>query len=363
MATQSPTQNHSAIEEAAGDWLARRDAGTWSDADQAAFDRWLNESPLHRVAFLRLEDIWERSRRLKALGAGVEPGEVPPSGSWNLSPFFDRAESPQAFAPSSNQQDALALHALTGQESVKHERGRVLHALAAGFLLVIALATGWLLWPADVTYRTPVGGTASVPMSDGSKVTLNTDSQVRIALTERERRIELERGEAFFEVAKDPGRPFVVSAGDQRVIAVGTKFSVRREADEVVVVVTEGRVRVQSEALSIRTDAAPLLSAGMIAHVSDTGVLIKEKPIAEAEEALSWRSGVLVFKDVTLAEAVAEFNRYNARPVVIEDADIAEFAVAGNFRATNVDAFVRLLERGYPLRVEQREDRIVLSRR
>lgn len=355
------TQNHRAIEEAAGDWLARRDTGSWSDADQAAFDRWLDESPSHRVAFLRLDDIWERSRRLKALGAGIEPGEVPPSGSWNFSPFSERAESPQILAPSSNEHDTPAPP--TGEESVEHERRPVPYALAAGFLLVIALATGWLLWPAGITYRTPVGGTASVPISDGSKVTLNTDSQVRIALTEHERRIELERGEAFFEVAKDPGRPFVVSAGDQRVIAIGTKFSVRRAASEVVVVVTEGRVRVQSETQSTRTDAASLLSAGTIARASDTGVLLVEKPVAEAEEALSWRSGVLVFRDVTLAEAVAEFNRYNTRPVVIEDADIADFTVAGNFRATNVDAFVRLLERGYPLRVQQREDRIVLSRR
>jgi len=355
------SERHRAIDEAAGDWLARRDTGTWSEADQAAFDRWLNESPLHRVAFLRLENIWENSRRLKALGAGIAPGEVPPSGSWNLSPFFERAESPQTMAPSSNEQDAL--HAPTGQRSVEHERRRVLRALAAAVLLVVALSTGWLLWPTGVTYRTPVGGTASVPMSDGSKVTLNTNSQVRIALTEHERRIELERGEAFFEVAKDLQRPFVVSAGDQHVIAVGTKFSVRREADEVVVVVTEGRVRVQMAAQSTRIDAAPLLSAGTIAHASDAGVLLEEKPVAEAEEALSWRSGVLVFRDVTLAEAVAEFNRYNTRPVIIEDDDIAEFTVAGNFRATNVDAFVRLLERGYPLRVEQRDDRIVLSRR
>jgi transmembrane sensor len=354
------SESHSAIDEAAGDWLARRDTGHWSDADQAAFERWLNESPLHRVAFLRLEDIWERSRRLKALGAGIAPGEVPASGRWNLSPFFERAESPQTSASCSNEQDTPALHAPTGDESVEPKRRRVLHALAAGLVL---MGIGWFLWPTGVTYRTPVGGIASVPISDGSKVTLNTDSKVRIAITERERRIELERGEAFFEVAKDPGRPFVVSAGDQRVIAVGTKFSVRREAGEVVLVVTEGRVRVQSAAPSTRTDATPLLSAGTIAHASDAGVLLEKKSVAEAEEVLSWRSGVLVFRNVSLAAAIAEFNRYNTRPVVIEDADIAEFTVAGNFRATNVDAFVRLLESGYPLRVEQRDDRIVLSRR
>jgi transmembrane sensor len=85
--------------------------------------------------------------------------------------------------------------------------------------------------------------------------------------------------------------------------------------------------------------------------------------LAEAEESLSWRQGVLVFHQMTLAEATAEFNRYNARKIVIEDPAVASLRVAGSFRANNVDAFVRLLERGYPLHVEERNDGFVLSAR
>ena len=104
------------------------------------------------------------------------------------------------------------------------------------------------LWPhGGSSFRTAIGAITAVPMSDGSKVTLNTDSQIHIAVTGHERRINLGRGEAFFEVAKDPNRPFVVVAGHCRVVAVGTQFSVWREADEVRVVVTEGRVRVERD--------------------------------------------------------------------------------------------------------------------
>jgi transmembrane sensor len=196
-------------------------------------------------------------------------------------------------------------------------------------------------------------------MADGSKVMLNTDTQLRVAMTDEERRIDLKRGEAFFDVAKDPHRPFVVTAGTERVIAVGTKFAVRRDAGSVRVVVTEGAVRMETLGKDI-VDARPL-AAGTVARTSEAGLLLQTKPLPEAEEYLSWRDGVLVFRETTLANAIAEFNRYNTHKIVIEDAAVAEMRVAGNFRSTNVDAFVRLLGQGYPLRVERHHDKIVLK--
>jgi transmembrane sensor len=86
------TDRNKKIEVIAGDWLARRDSGQWSKEDQRRFDEWLNESPLHRVTYLRLEHVWERSERLQALGAGVPPGVIPPANRWNLSPFFEHRE-------------------------------------------------------------------------------------------------------------------------------------------------------------------------------------------------------------------------------------------------------------------------------
>jgi transmembrane sensor len=82
------TESHKKIDAAAGDWFAKRDSGEWTDADQIRFDQWLNESPLNRVAYLRIEHVWERAQRLQVLGAGIPPNEIPPPGHWVLSPFF-----------------------------------------------------------------------------------------------------------------------------------------------------------------------------------------------------------------------------------------------------------------------------------
>jgi transmembrane sensor len=342
------TDRYKKIDEAAGDWLARRDCGDWTDDDQRRFDRWLNESPLHRVAWLRLEHVWERSERLRALGAGIPAGEIPRPGQWALSPFFGTA--PQT-APATGFAGLFAML-----------NSRAFQAVMAAALIVAVLGTLFYFWPSGISYRTPVGGLASVSVPDGSKITLNTNSEILVAVTDEERRVELERGEAFFEVAKDPARPFVVRAGRKRVIAVGTQFSVRRDASDIQIVVTEGRVRLETEGGN-PSESVGLLVAGTVAQASDTGVLLQTKQLAEAEESLSWRQGVLVFRQMTLAEASAEFNRYNTRKIVIEDPGVGALRVAGSFRANNVEAFVRLLERGYPLRAEEREDRFVLKAR
>ena len=322
------------IDEMAGDWLARRDSGAWTEEDQRRFEQWLDESPLHRVAYLRIEHVWERSGRLSVLGAGMSRGAATPAHS---------RRGMVAGGTSSNSR-------------------RWLQRIAAGVLLALALGVGYSVWPPGVHYRTSVGGLASVPMSDGSTVTLNTDSEIRVSLTDTERRVELEQGEAFFEVAKDASRPFVVRAANKRVVAVGTKFSVRRDGRDIKVVVTEGKVRVETTD-NDRTGMVEQLVAGTIARAGDAGVLLQSSALAQAEESLSWRQGVLVFHELTLAEASAEFNRYNTRKIVIEDPAVADLHVAGSFRANNVEAFVRLLERGYPLTAQEQDDRFVLRAR
>src|SRR5262249_53716895 len=152
---------------------------------------------------------------------------------------------------------------------------------------------------------------------------------------------ELQRGEVFFEVSKDPSRPFVVYADGRRVIAVGTKFSVMRMQDDLRVVVTEGKVRV-ADGTRDNVESAVELTAGDIARISDAGTLVREISILEAEQALSWRSGFVMFRATALAEAVAEFNRYNQRQLVLADPELAGFRIGGHLRLTNLDAFVRM---------------------
>lgn len=353
-------------EKAAAAWLARRIGEGWTDADESAFNQWLQASTRNRVAFIRVNAAWQQTGRLKALGAGLPTGTVPPPGEWQLTAFFDAAPLPPTAASdapsirpaSAAPRDASDANGI-GSLAAKSRRTFVTRwqAIAACALLGVMGIAGYF-WPTGPSYRTPVGGVARVPIADGSNVTLNTDSRIRVVLTDTERHVEIERGEAFFEVAKDATRPFVVVAGNKRVIAVGTKFSVRRDGEDVHVVVTEGRVRVEDD----RAASAPptQLGAGNVATASVAGVMVQEKPLPEAEEYLSWRSGYLVFRDRALAEAVNEFNRYNTRQLVIDDPALANLRVGGNFRATNVDGFARLLEQGYPVRIERREDGGVL---
>lgn len=340
------------IEEHAAEWLARRDSDTWSEIDQAELSAWLAASTAHMVEFLRLEAAWDEASRLKAMGSGVQPGMIPGLRQWRTSPFFKHA--PQAASPAHL---AAADADSTSPPSIKPRARRLLaYSLAAS--LVLAMSA--LVWHQDLfdqsRYSTPVGGIASLPMADGSKITLSSNSQVRIAITSEQRRVELETGEAFFEVAKDRARPFVVDAGDRRIVAVGTKFSVRKDRDDVRVIVTEGTVRIERAATK-----DVLMAAGTVARARTEAIIVQNKPTPELEEALSWRFGYVVFHETPLAEAVAEFNRYNNRRIIIEDPALATIPVSGNFRATNVDAFVRLLRDGFSIRARDHGDEVVLS--
>lgn len=344
------------IEERAGQWLARRDSGAWGENDQAAFAAWLEQSTLHIVAFVRLEAAWNQARRLKALSAGAAPGTVPSPEDWQLAPFFDKAA------------DGTTPPVAPALESARSSKGGA-HAafLYIAASLLIAIGAGVALYKGhfDSIYSTPVGGTASVPMSDGSKVTLNTDSRIRLEVTATERHIELQQGEAFFEVARDPARPFVVSAGSKRIVAVGTQFSVRRDRNDVRVLVAEGKVRIETESAAPggSGDGYPTLSAGGMARASEAGVLVQTNATAEIEGYLSWRTGYLVFRDTVLADAVAEFNRYNAHKIVIAEPAVAAIRVSGKFRYAQSEAFVRLLEDGFPIRARHDGGQIVLTER
>lgn len=320
-------------------WLVQRDSGRWSDADQSEFEDWLRADTAHRVAYLRLEVGWERSARLKAFGVGMKPGVVPPPGQWRSAPFFKR-------------RPAFAVRSAI--------RGSAAKVAAIAAVLLIVMGAGLYLQPffSGNGYATPVGGVASIPLRDGSNITLNTASKVRVALTQKERRIELEAGEAFFDVAKDPSRPFIVEAGRRRVIAVGTRFSVRRDDNEVQVVVADGEVRVESREGG---EGAELLAAGAVLHTARDSLLVQKKPVHEVEEALSWRSGYLTFDETSLAGAVAEFNRYTPLRIVIEDPKLAALRINGKFRSTNADDFVQLLQNGYGIQVRRTEETINLN--
>ena len=347
------TDDHRQIERDAALWLARRDAGGWADPQQAALDAWLDARVAHRVAFLRLEAAWQETARLKTFAAGDATTRIPARGEWAQSPYFGASI------------DDVGAVRVRRPRHRKHRRWPVFAGIAASLLVVVAIAGGFA-WRAyahvdRAGWQTAVGATQVVRLPDGSTATLGSKTDLHMAFSRGERDLELTRGEAFFDVAHDAARPFVVRANGYRVTAVGTRFDVRRDAGQLRVVVTRGLVRLQSAHDPARPPA--MLPAGSIATVAGDDVAISRVPVDEAREALSWRSGFVVFHRTPLAEAVREFNRYNARQIVIADPSLDALRIGGNFKLDNSDAFVRLMQAVFPVQAEQRGREIVLTRR
>lgn len=331
------------VEAEAVQWLARQESSTWSETEAAQFRTWLNASIDHRIEYLRIESTWKRTVKLKALGAGVTRGTVPERGAWGDTRYLEGAPT-------------LSNNIGSGAARAGKRRVRFA-ALAASVLLAGLVGALWL--PSGKRYTTQVGAVETVSLSDGSQVTLNTNTSIHVALNENSRGIELKKGEAYFDVAKDPARAFIVTAGRHTITAVGTAFSVRRLGDDVRVTVMEGKVRLDGGT----EHESSLLAAGATAMATKIAVRVTRAPAPQIEKALSWRSGYISFDDVPLEQAVAEFNRYTEKRMVIDDPAIAPLRVGGNFRIGNTQAFLWMLQNGFPIAAEQREAAIVLRRR
>lgn len=372
--------NSKKIERLAADWLARRDSEAWSPRDQCELNAWLDQAIAHKVAFLRMNVAWEQSDRLKALGAGWPIGTMPARGEWTLSPYVDRRDSNAASPLDSRSTipNVRARHPIKITSShFKHgahassrsnwKRLAILGTAVAAMLfcgMAVMLAWQYRANVQQAAYRTALGALQSVGLADGSEATLNSDSAIGVVLGRHERTIDLRRGEVFFKVAKDPQRPFVINVGNHRVIAVGTRFSVWRDGQRLRVVVTEGVVRLESsDDPGYPSRPTTLLPAGSIAEVDDANLRIRQVALDEAKQMLSWRNGYLTFDDTPLSVAAAEFNRYNAQQIVVTDPAIANLRIGGNFRWSNTQAFVRLLEQGFPVHAQPTGGDIVLLRR
>ncbi|MEA9578734.1 FecR domain-containing protein [Xanthomonas nasturtii] len=344
------------IEQVAAQWLARRESGPWDATDQVQLDVWLAQSTWHRVAFLRLEAAWREAGRLKAIAAGLPKGGPPLRGRF------------AGNAVASGTDGALARTDPLPHAARPRRRWKAPLAVALAGGMAIAGALFLDRTPpapprAGHAYQSMPGTLRSLALADGSRSTLGSDTLISVDLGGRERQIALQRGEAFFEVAKDRSRPFVVQVGKRRVVAVGTQFSVRRDADEVRVIVTEGTVRLETDPKDGKPQSPVLIAAGGIAVAGSNGVLVRSSTIAEAEQQVDWRSGYLSFTNAPLRDAVAEFNRFNTRPLVLADPQLGELRIGGRFSWRNTDGFARLLERSYPIRTESRAEQVILHAR
>lgn len=249
------------------------------------------------------------------------------------------------------------------QELERRARRRRRRALAGAGGLVAALVVGLLFWRTDFAAEPPAGPAVVLRpeqqrLPDGSTADLRDGARIRVAFTDRERRIELLAGEVHFTVVRDAARPFVVGTTGVEVRAVGTAFSVQRHANGVEVLVTEGRVAVDTPAAA----ATPLavLSAGDAVQIGTAPdarpAAVVALPAEAVAERQAWRVPRLEFSGTPLQEAVSLFNAHSRVRLTLADASLARLRVSGLVRADNVDALVRLLVTNYAVTAEPQGD-------
>jgi transmembrane sensor len=236
-----------------------------------------------------------------------------------------------------------------------------LAAVAALALLIGALLV--LLRPGE--FSTGVAEQRVIVLQDGSRVSLNASTRVRVRYNTARRQVVLESGEAYFEVAKNAAWPFVVTAGPRQVTALGTAFLVRRDVRQVAVTLVEGRVAVTLNApVAHRAEhaVAPetvLVPGERATFVADQLAPEVDHPAVEAVTA--WQRGKVPIDNLTLADAVAEMNRYSTVPLVVQRPEAAQLRVSGIFRAGDSESFANAVAESYGLEVERQPDQIVLT--
>ena len=329
----------SAIETTAADWLVRRDHGL-TPAQQREFARWLASDVRHAAAFEALEATWMLMGEGRA-GSGATAGPTR-----RVIPLWPAAVAAAA-------------------------------AIAVAFVGWSRADRGASLLPAaeyELTATTDVGGLREVNLPDGSVIQLNTGSAVVVRFEAHERRVRLTRGEAYFTVAKNPGRPFIVNAAGVDVRVVGTVFNVRLRPDSVDVLVTEGKVTVQPPAQEKPTTAAaPASWAELTAGQKLSVDLRPVMPVAAAQpvpvpaaairQTLAWQERRLEFDATPLAEIVVEFNRHTRHELVIADERLRVVRFGGSFAVTDYETFVRMLEKDFGVVAERGEAKTLLRLR
>lgn len=287
---------------------------------------WLRESPLHVAEMLRVGRVHAALQSYRGWDQHVPDQKAPAA-------------------------EVVPLHARTAVDRQAADRGRgprrALWASAAALALVIA-GSAWLMrsW-GQQTFQTLPGERRELTLADGSIVSLAPATGLRVRFNDSERRLWLLRGEAFFQVHKDPQRPFVVAIDDMRVRAIGTAFSVRREQQGAVVTVLEGRVSVTDTASHAATSARPvttiLVGANEQLRVPESGAVSPVRQVNATVE-VAWTVGELIFDDQPVEDVVRRFNAYNRTQIVIDDPQLGARRISGVFRASDPQSFVSFLQ-------------------
>ena len=330
--TRAQTDIDAETSEAAIAWLVRLQGETVTESDWLAFDAWLTAAPAHAQAY---DDALAFDQRLpvNARLAEAEPVAAP-----------------------------LTAKVIPLRPARRAWVWSVGAAIAAGFVAgAILVPSKGLIGERETTYVTGIGERRAVALEDGSRIDMNAASRVTVRFERHARRVEMDDGQVFFDVAKDPSRPFLISAGDTQVRVVGTQFDVRRRDGQVAVNVQRGLVEVRP---NLSGDAAPFrLRPGQgLSHREGRTADAKLAPVA-LEEVAGWRQGRLIYRDQPLSQIAGDMNRLFPRPVKLGDAQAANMRLSGVLIVDEQDAMVDRLSHLLPVRTTTTKDAIVIRAR
>ncbi len=317
-------------------WLAKLHGPERSDALEADFRSWLGSSRENARAFEHMTDIWD------SLGAVNIGGLARPD-----------------------------LHAGGRQAGRSGDRrfGPVVRWGSAAAACALA-AFAYLQLGAGDRYVTDIGEQRIVTLADGTRLSLNSATRLNVEFSDTARHIELDRGEAYFEVAKDARRPFVVSAGSRTVTALGTAFAVRYERNLTTITLVEGKVSV--DAIPAVPSAAVTENSKAVAaptvlipgqRLTYAGARPPRLDVSRSGTAIAWRRGEVILDNTPLGEAVEEMNRYERQRLVLDGSIVADLPVSGIYRTGDSAGFARAVASVYGLDVEVLRNEIHLRRR
>ena len=339
------------VDAEAAAWLARLDRGDLAESERFELRQWLAEDERHAAALKSSIAFWEDIDEL-ARDLGAEPAVTEKDGRKAAGSFF----RPVAFA-------------LSGIAAL----------VVAGVVLLSGIVADAPRDPAvadfELTVETGLGEHRTIALPDSSAASLNSDTLAEVEYTAGERRVRLRRGEARFEVAHDPDRPFAVLANDRVIEAVGTAFVVKIEGDETLVSVTEGQVRVAAaydvsptgdpfEVVGTSGAGRRLLHSGeeLVFAAAQMEVEVRQYDPLAFERRLAWTEGRMDFAGESLKDVIQEFGRHSNIAIELSEPSVADLQVTGNFILGDVDAFLEAIEISLGVRAERLpDDRVLLT--
>lgn len=360
--SRTRSRSQAAIDAEASQWLALRRGSPVSTADETRFQLWRAADPRHAEAYRRMADTLADIASLKSLAA-LEPLE--PFDATGAATAWDTeggADGPKpASMPAPPKRGGMRPGTLR-----RRGRWRLPAALAAAAAIAATVVVPGYLRGPDLDAATATAEIRVIDLPDGSRVTLGARSRLSADFDARERRLRLDAGEAYFEVAHDASRPFLVRAGDASVRVLGTKFAVNRGVDRVRVSVQEGTVEVREPAPMFTAPALHTLHAGDRIETAEHRDLLPLQAKAPAQVQVStapvgaWRQGQLSYDDTRLEDLVADLNRYHPAGIRLAEDELGQARLAASFAADEIDTFLDNLPAALPVRVSRADDGAIL---